>query len=293
MATAGNETTKSKADAKELLLADYRYLADSFWRNEQTGETRVNWFIGIVTAASGRFGRCVNAEHGIKGGPLRFIVIMSLLGLAVFGYVTLLRIMKRNEVTDGYKRDMDSIRQLFKDNFDDSHILVGYQPFRAPRAPAAPGAEKPKKTSPEIVRRLGGLTHTVAAINSILFGGLVGVTSFSVAALNGLRSIEWWLACLLVAVSMILAWRLQMAFVDSRDSEAKEKLKAGRITHAVGLFTGSIAAAWSIFLFTRKRMCEVNGSCPRATSKMAKNIATPHCERYGKRLGSSQDYWLW
>jgi hypothetical protein len=37
---ASNNTDKSKAEAKELLLEDYRYLADSFWKNEQTGETR-------------------------------------------------------------------------------------------------------------------------------------------------------------------------------------------------------------------------------------------------------------
>jgi hypothetical protein len=42
-------TSESASDAKELLLEDYRYLAESFWKNEQTGETRVNWFVGVVT----------------------------------------------------------------------------------------------------------------------------------------------------------------------------------------------------------------------------------------------------
>jgi hypothetical protein len=31
--------------AKELLLAEYKYLGESFWKNEETGETRVKFFI--------------------------------------------------------------------------------------------------------------------------------------------------------------------------------------------------------------------------------------------------------
>jgi hypothetical protein len=41
----------AKTDAKDFLLDELRHLADSFWKSEQTGETRVNWLIGLIGAA--------------------------------------------------------------------------------------------------------------------------------------------------------------------------------------------------------------------------------------------------
>jgi hypothetical protein len=49
----GNSNTKPRAEAKELLLQDYRYLSESFWKNRQTGETYVNLFVGFVTLVVG------------------------------------------------------------------------------------------------------------------------------------------------------------------------------------------------------------------------------------------------
>lgn len=132
---ASNDTDKSEAEAKELLLEDYRYLADSFWKNEQVGETRVNWFIGIVAAGAGGLVTLASAEHGPSGGSLRLIIISSLIALLVFGVFTLLRIIKRNTVTDGYKTDRDAIRQILKDHFDSDHTLLYYQPFGGGRGP--------------------------------------------------------------------------------------------------------------------------------------------------------------
>jgi len=37
---------KGQEAVKELLLADHGYFSDLFQKNEETGETRVNWFIG-------------------------------------------------------------------------------------------------------------------------------------------------------------------------------------------------------------------------------------------------------
>jgi 8-oxo-dGTP pyrophosphatase MutT (NUDIX family) len=213
-------------------------LAESFWKNEQTGETRVNWFIGIVTAGSGGLIALANAQHGPKGEPLRLIVIMCLFGLSIFGLVTLLRMVKRNETTDGYKHDMDSIRQLFKDNFDLAHTLTNYQPFRANESTLS--ADPINRQSPSnIIRKLGGLTHTVAAINSVLLGGLAGAIAFPASVLMKAGrdvtfvDLEWTYGFALAALT--LAWCLQVAFISLRESETKKKLAANRITHAGGL----------------------------------------------------------
>ncbi len=40
-----NESIKNdkKSDAIDLLLAEHKYLGDSFWKNEESGETRVRF----------------------------------------------------------------------------------------------------------------------------------------------------------------------------------------------------------------------------------------------------------
>ena len=59
---------------KEHLLMETDHLADAFWRNEQAGETRVNWFLTLVTAAVAGLASLTTAEHGPKGEALRLII---------------------------------------------------------------------------------------------------------------------------------------------------------------------------------------------------------------------------
>ena len=42
-----NETEKHTRD---FLLNEHRYFAESFWKNEETGEKRVTFFITLITA---------------------------------------------------------------------------------------------------------------------------------------------------------------------------------------------------------------------------------------------------
>ena len=43
-------TTRNDGFWADLLLAEHSYFADSFWRSEEVGEKRVNFFITLVTA---------------------------------------------------------------------------------------------------------------------------------------------------------------------------------------------------------------------------------------------------
>ena len=95
-----DEAKKSNKDASDLLMEDFHQFAESFWKNEQTGETRVNWFIGIVAAAAGGLFGLSSAEHGPSGAQLRLIVVVSLFALLAFGIGTLFRMIKRNATTD-------------------------------------------------------------------------------------------------------------------------------------------------------------------------------------------------
>jgi hypothetical protein len=155
--------SERKAAAKELLLADHGYFSQLFLRNEQIGETRVNWFIGIVTGAAGGLVALVT-KSDLTGDVNRLITIAALFALLLFGVVTLFRIIQRNRTTDGFKKDLDNVRQVFRDHYDPERVLMDYEPL---------GSTKKKPINANEIeqlpggRKFGGLAYTVAAINSL------------------------------------------------------------------------------------------------------------------------------
>lgn len=149
----------SKNDAKDLLLEDYKALSQALSESEKIGETRVNWFIGIVTAVAAGFVALATRNPPISPKALKYTALGFLVALLVFGLLTLLRIINRNRTTDGFKEDLARIREIFLNRFDDAGILENHRPFRRPRRS----------------RGLGGLDCMVAAINSLLAGGIVAV----------------------------------------------------------------------------------------------------------------------
>ena len=170
-ARSGERKQDGTRDAKELLLADYRHLYESFWRNEGIGESRTKFFITLVTAVLAALVALlknrIGGEQDRLPSSMVSVLVLSLSALLLFGLITLMRIIKRNEVTDGYKKDMDGIRARFRHYFDESGILKGYYPHRGSSAKL--GA----------LRRLGGLTHTVAVMNSIIISVLVFIGLYS------------------------------------------------------------------------------------------------------------------
>jgi ADP-ribose pyrophosphatase YjhB (NUDIX family) len=207
------------AAAKELLLADHKYLCDSFWNNEETGEKRVQFFITLVTAVLAAIATMLTM-FGDENTNTFFtaIILFSLFALFSFGVVTLLRILKRNEVSDGYKKDIDDIRQRFKDFYDDIGILSGYEPF--------------KGTSEKIFpfRRIGGLSYSVAVINGLILSASSFVVTYDV-----LPGPAWGQLLLIVLITFAAGIYCQFYYIRKADKHSKEKLAATRITHAGGV----------------------------------------------------------
>jgi len=208
---------ESKATVKEFLLAEYSRFADLFWRNEQTGETRVNWFIGIITATIGGLIVLVTkAEGRLNPDQLQLIAVTGLAAVLVYGLVTFARMIIRNEKTDEYKKALDTIRQRYQDYFDADGILLRYYPLDAP------AEDEPKG------RRIGGLAHIVAATNALMVAGVVGVLLYpylkEVLAL-------YLIAVVILGLSFAAQWRLASA----RQEKAKKRLRRADPTHAGGV----------------------------------------------------------
>lgn len=224
---------ESGSAVKELLLKDYTYISNLFLANESSGETRLNLFIGIFTAVVGALGFLITFAKADEF-TLRLILIVSLIAVLLLGIITMLKILIRNENTDIYKRGLDTIRQFFLDSFDEDNRMVSYHPLIIPRKVTG-GSQREKKVchlnkKQVAIRRFGGLSHTLAAINSLLFAGFVGAVIYPIPVQN---ATIWNLLLVILAFGLSLV--LQTHYITHRDIESKKKLCEGTYTHAGGV----------------------------------------------------------
>lgn len=118
----GNQPNDQHQQSVNFLLEEYRHFTNSFWRNEEVGEKRVNFFITLVTAVmAGLVALATKTEVYVYP-----IAVFALAGLLFFGRITLKRMIQRDTVTDEYKVAMDIIRSCFRDWGD---RLQNYQPL--------------------------------------------------------------------------------------------------------------------------------------------------------------------
>jgi hypothetical protein len=239
--------TGSKADAKDLLLHDYRYLSDSFARSEQLGETRVNLFIGVVTVVVGALVSMMTTEKLQVASNLRYLIVIgSLVSLLLFGVITLSRMLTRNRTSDLYKRGLDTVRQAFKDQYDRDGVLVNYYPVDWPETEK--GKKTPRDSLREIqglkrlweriekepsTRRIGGLAHAVAALNSLLFATLAGTLLYGVPNRN--ETLHLVTISLGAVATLGVGFWAQHLYIIYCSVRAKDELRKGQYTHAGGV----------------------------------------------------------
>jgi 8-oxo-dGTP pyrophosphatase MutT (NUDIX family) len=210
------------ADFKALLLEDYRYRSEAMWKSEESGETRVNLFIGLITLGGGAAGALASKSLIASVETAAPFIIAGLFSLLMVGLVTLMRMVTRNENTDLAKYQLDTIRQTFKDHFDDAGALDHYDLF--------PGG---KDRNDRIkARKLGGLAYTVAILNGLLCAGIAfAILSTSVKAYSNGR-IAVVAGLVFAATSMAQIWYVRRA-----EGLVRQRLKQdfAAPTHAGGI----------------------------------------------------------
>jgi hypothetical protein len=165
-AMPSNEELKQKA--LDFLFEEYREVNNTIHINEERGEKRLEFFIGLSTIVLGALGLLVKEFEGLsKSGflPLVYIVVIMLLGgLILIGINIMNRLKKRNETTYGLKYDVSAIRQLIRNATDPAHTIIPetYAAFKNSNFPAG--------KAPRRFYRFAGLLQIVAVINSILVG---------------------------------------------------------------------------------------------------------------------------
>jgi putative (di)nucleoside polyphosphate hydrolase len=145
---------------EELLLAEYKHFSESFWKNEEIGERRVNFFITLTTAIIAGIVALVTSGHAdLSAVEVRQIATVALFGTFLFGLITFLRMLQRNHVTDEYKKIINYVREQLRRR---SASLAEYSlPFQSHK------------------KRLfrGGLAETVAVMNSLILAAIAALWS--------------------------------------------------------------------------------------------------------------------
>ena len=109
----------------DFLIAEHQHFAESFWRTEELGEKRLNFFISLLTAAAAGLVVLATAESGFTDSHVQWVSFATGLALLLVGVSTFLRMLRRNEVTDQYKDAMNLVRESFRTRY----ALEGYAPF--------------------------------------------------------------------------------------------------------------------------------------------------------------------
>lgn len=192
------EASEPKGHSVDFLLTEYQSHREAFWRSEELGESRVNFFITITTAV---LAALAIREEGIwAGGTVDPIFFYGLGALLLFGVATLMRLIRRNLVSHEHLRAMGRIRSYFA---KDEQILqyLYYEP-RDDRP------YRKKEWNQIFSLGTGGLVETVALVNDLIVAALCAllVVSFS----------GWIIGGLLGLVGFIGAWIVQFIYVKWR-----------------------------------------------------------------------------
>jgi putative (di)nucleoside polyphosphate hydrolase len=145
---------------EKTLMADYEHFSESFWRNEEVGEKRVNFFIALTTAIIAGIAALVTSNDGdFSRADMRQAATVALSGTFLFGLVTFMRIVQRNRVTDEYKKIIRYVREQMRR-----------------RSSSLPEYDLPFQSSGRRLFR-GGLAETVAVMNGIILAVIAALWS--------------------------------------------------------------------------------------------------------------------
>lgn len=143
---------------RELLLRELDYYGRAFWSNEEGGEKRVSVFLSLTAALIAVVGFLVGDVPELD--RLLVPLIVALVILLLFGRVVLVRLIKRNLDSEGYKEAMAMARAWFVERYPGVEAYLYHQPL-SPRRPRGISTWN---------LGTGGWLQTVLVANAILAG---------------------------------------------------------------------------------------------------------------------------
>lgn len=203
----GNPSTPDEF-RRELLLSDLRSWNESFWKNEGAGESRIRFYIALVTAVGGglsalyQSARTGDADSYSTQALFQELVPVALAGLLLLGLVTFARMVRRNQVTDEYKEWGNEIRRYLLEDRLFERIY---------------GLERKEPEGRDLLN--GGLAPMMLVMNGVVAGVLAGFFTLSAG-----DAVAWITG---VAGFLLACWG-QSVFLRSRHDRAVAKHRARR-----------------------------------------------------------------
>lgn len=152
------EGSPVRDDHEKFLLAEYEHFADGFFKNEEIGERRIQFFITVATAVLGGVVVLLTSDHvQLSKASLRQIATAALLSVLLLGVVTFGRILQRDRVTDEYKGVLRYLREQWRR-----------------RSPGLEDYDLPFRPARHWLLR-GSLALIAALMNSVLLASAVAV----------------------------------------------------------------------------------------------------------------------
>lgn len=205
----------------DFLMAEYRAFTESFWKNEEVGEKRVDFFITLTTAVLAAVVTLISSDlSSLDPDGERRIATAALLGTLLFGLLFFVRILHRNRVTDEYKGILNYLRKRMT---SDVQELADY--------------ELPFVKHERFLR--GGLADTLALMNSILVAVIAALWFGSGAG--------W----LLVLLSLPFVFLIQVSVAKIDREQGKKNLEIPQ-TFRVGVGAVIIREDGFVLAFERK-----------------------------------------
>jgi hypothetical protein len=221
---------------EEYLLEEYKKESEALAASEGVGDTRVSQFMTIASSLIGALGIANILVPALNNENLSaftssippesyFLAVAGLLVLLAFGFVTLVRLIHRNFVTDEHKIRRDRIRKYYAENYPD---IVKYMPYD----PTDPD-EKPKNRREKWVSLwslgTGGLVQTLALMNAIIFATMwFLVTIVVVKPIIGEKEwsfIVWIIALVVGGLAFLVLWWRQFLYIHNKYDKNYTKLK--------------------------------------------------------------------
>ena len=166
-------------EIKEFLLEEYKALTETLQINEETGERRLTFFYTVCVAVLGavivflaKMGPFDRLTGEINNKPkhdlniVEVVILIFLFGLFVIGLIVRRRLKARNQRTDGYIKDLQGIRQIFKEQ---THSFT--------KLPGNYTAFKPRGTAPR-ERKFTSLADIASVMNILILVTTVTIALF-------------------------------------------------------------------------------------------------------------------
>jgi|SRR5216684_2759091 len=193
-----------------LISREHEYLNHLFISNEEMGEKRVSLFLTLTTgigAAAVLAGEKTGNAQGMSGFHMVFLAVTVVWFL--FGYVTFIRVVRRNLVADKLKVQLCEIRKWYVGESDTAALVF------LPYNPYAGKQDKEYNFHTKLQFSRGGYAELVALIDSAIafaFGWVFCVALLSAPLVH--RGKQWWAEPCAALVGAILA-RFVWGFLDN------------------------------------------------------------------------------